>query len=41
MKEVFLWAELKYGKKYIVADGSVNFSDLEKISKEIEKIINE
>ncbi len=38
----FYGTELKYGgKKYIITDGSVNFNDLEKISKKIEKIINE
>lgn len=43
MKEgSFYGTELKYGgKKYIITDGSVNFGNLEKISKEIEEIINE
>jgi len=41
-KYSFYGIELEYGaKKYVITDGSINFSELEKISKEIEEIINQ
>jgi len=41
-KYSFYGIELEYGaKKYAITDGPINFSGLEKISNEIEEIINQ